>query len=659
MHYGVAYYPEQWSEETWSRDAALMAQAGLTVVRLAEFAWTRLETHAGHFTFEWLDRVIDCLAEHQLKIVLGTPTAGPPHWLVTSHPDMLFVTAEGRRMAPQSRRFICLNNNHFRAASERIVTALAQRYGRHPAVIGWQIDNEFGCHDTVRCYCTQCQTGFREWLQTRYGSLDHLNKAWGTVFWSQEYNEWEQIAPPQPTATYHNPGHVLDFYRYSAATVCDYQQMQITILRDYTHNQFICHNFMAGFDQLEHSQMSQPLDMVTWDNYIDEGMDWHDVARFHDMIRGLKHQPFWIMESPPAQVNWTRHNPTLRHGEARLRSWHAIAHGADGIFYFHWRAFRSGAEQLHSAILPHDGLPGRVYDETAALGQELKQVQPLLTGTSIRAKVAILTDIASHWSLQHQPHNEALSDPSLYIQPWYRALLRRNIAVEFCQPDEDLEAYQLVIAPSLHILTDQIANNLQRYVSQGGTLILGPRTGWRETSNTMTSLPLPGLLADLAGVRVTEWASLPPGQVRHVHRKSAGISDSYEATLWYELLELHNATALAHYDGGDEHNAVAITHNEYGQGSVTYVGVLGDMLIDAIAAHTLRSLQMEGILATPVGVEAILREGPNGAFLFLLNHTAHAQKVTLSESYYDILANEWLTAETGLTPFDVRIVQIN
>jgi beta-galactosidase len=361
------------------------------------------------------------------------------------------------------------------------------------------------------------------------------------------------------------------------------------------------------------------------------------------------------MESPPGQVNWTRYNPDLRPNEARLRSLQAVAHGADGVFYFHWRAFRNGAEQYHSAILPHDGIPGRAYREASALGAELSQLHSLLDGTTVRAEVAIIEDMASYWALQHQPHNAALADPRRYVRPWYNALRRRNVAVEFCQPDEDLSDYRLVIAPALHVVTPAVAGNLRRYVENGGLLIIGPRSGFKEPSNRVTDLPLPGLLGDLAGVRVAEWAALPPGQTRSLCGSDGVLTGTRASVeLWRELLELRGATAAAWYLGGAEDGQVAAARHRLGAGEVYYIGAMSDTLSDTLVDAVLRQRGIDGAAATPEGVEACVREGATGRFLFLLNHTDREQTVAL-EQHWSALDGGTPLDEVRIAPLDVRV----
>lgn len=656
MFYGVDYYPEHDPQSRWATDAKLIAEAGFTVVRLAEFAWSRLERQAGKYEFAWLDRAIDLLAQHGLKIVLGTPTAAPPQWLAEAYPEILHVDQHGRRASAQSRRFVCMSSPLYRAHSAAITQALAEHYGKHPAVVAWQVDNEFGCHNSTRCFCESCQAAFRTWLERRYSTLDQLNAAWGTVFWSREYSAWSQVLLPLPTSAEHSPSHVLDSYRFASDMVGEYQHIQIAILRDFSPGRPICHNYMGNFDQIDYAALSQPLDVVAWDNYVPDGVEWYDTARYHDTMRGFKHRPFWVIESPPAHVNWTTYNPDMRFGEARLRSLQAVAHGADGMFYFQWRAFRAGSEQYHSAILPHDGIPGRLFHEAAALGTELATLAPLLNNTAPQPKVAILNDMDSYWALQHQPHSALLADPQLYLRPWYTALCRRNVPVEFCQPTDDLSAYALVIAPSLHVVTDKTAANLREHVEAGGTLVIGPRSGFKEPTNQVTSMPLPGLLAEIAGVRVVEWATLLPNEQRTLEPVGDALGETTSVMFWRELLELQGAEPLARYTSPYDAGHIAVTRHRVGAGETFYLGGLGADLIDMLVEVLLKRLGLRGLAETPAGVEVCERVGEGHKLLFLMNHTDIEQIVPLNDTYRDALDGSAVGGTLRLAPVDVRIL---
>ncbi len=658
LHYGVDYYPEHWPEATWARDAELMRAAGFTVVRIAEFAWTKLEPREGEFDWGWLDRAIETLHTAGIAVVLGTPTATPPRWLTLAHPAVLFVDATGHTASPISRRFVCLGNETFRDHTTRIVWAMAERYAKHPAIIGWQIDNEFGCHDTTRCYCDDCQRRFRDWLRARYGTLDALNEAWGTVFWSHTFTAWEQILPPLPTPTYWNPSHDLDWRRFSSQTTVSYQQEQIDLIRQAAPSHWVTHNFMAFYDGLDYTDLARGLDFVSWDNYVPEGTTPAISARYHDEMRGYKHRPFWVIESPIAQVNWTRYNADLRRGEGRLRSWQAIGHGADAIFYFQWRGFRGGAEQFHSAVLGADGVPRRLYREAEQLGRELAALGPQLMGSEVKAEVAIVTTRDTYWAAQIQPHTELLRDPARWIAPWHDALYRRNIAVEYCLPTDDLSGYKLVIAPSLFLVSPAEVTQLRAFVEAGGTLIIGARSGVKAPSNVVVTEPLPGLLRTLAGVEVTEWAALPPNATKTIVGNGHDLSGELTVQTWCESLELHGATAVAVYDGGESSGEIAISKHQVGRGVVWYCGVLDDDLSALLIEQQRAALDISAALATPSGVEACLRRGADADFLILMNHGTQPAHVELPAGAETLLGPSDADGRVTIAPVDVQVYRL-
>ena len=385
MKLGVCYYPEHWPRERWPIDAAMMREAGLTVVRIAEFVWQLMEPAEGQFAWDWLDEAIATLAAAGLEVVLGTPTAAPPAWLTHDYPDVLPVDAQGRTRNSGTRRHYCPTSPTYRRHSERIVRAMAERYGRHPAVVGWQIDNEFGCHDTVRCYCDQCAAAFRDWLKRKYGSLDALNEAWGAVFWSQSYGRWEEIRLPNLTPTGANPSHLLDYDRFASETTVSYQQLQVDLLRQHTAGQFITTNTLGNFEDLDYHDLARPLDFIAWDSYPTGYAEFQGESLYlpgkpdasfaydvgdpyvtgfcHAQARGFKQAPFWVMEQQCGPVNWARFNTLVRPGTVRLWTWHALAEGADAVVYFRWRAVRFAFEQHHSGLLHHDATPATGYRE--------------------------------------------------------------------------------------------------------------------------------------------------------------------------------------------------------------------------------------------------------------------------------------------------------
>jgi beta-galactosidase len=358
LHLGAAYYPEHWPEARWAEDVRLMREAGFTVSRLAEFAWSTLEPEAGRFHFGWLDRAIDLLAANGMATVLGTPTAAPPAWLVQEQPELMAVDEDGRRVQFGNRCHYCVNAPELHEATRRIVGAMAAHFGSNPHVAGWQLDNEYN----RVCYCDRCRAGFQRFLEARFGTLDALNAAWTTGYWSQTYSDWAQIPIPRGR---HNPGLMLAFKQFVTESYRRFQQLQIELLRPYLRaGVWITHNFMGWFPGYDHYELAEPLDMVSWDWYVGTGH--HDYLRtgaIHDLTRGFKRQNFWLIETQPGNVNWSGINNSLNQGEARAMAWHAVAHGADAILYWQWRSALGGQEQYHGTLVDQSGQPRPFYEK--------------------------------------------------------------------------------------------------------------------------------------------------------------------------------------------------------------------------------------------------------------------------------------------------------
>jgi len=376
---GVCYYPEHWPAAWWPQDAAQMVDMGLSVVRIAEFAWSRLEPEPGRFDWAWLDEALDVLHRAGLEVVMCTPTATPPKWLVDSIPGIFAIDAEGRERRFGSRRHYCFSNEAYRVECARITEAMSARYGLHPAVIAWQTDNEYGCHDTTISYSDSAARGFREWLSARYGGIEALNEAWGTIFWSQTYRNFDEVDPPHLTVTEANPSHRLDYWRYASDAVVTFNRLQVDILRRNAPGRDIVHNFMGFYTEFDHFDVARDLDVATWDSYplgfleqfwftteekakyLRQGHP--DIAAFHhDLYRGCGRGRWWVMEQQPGPVNWATYNPAPLAGMVRAWTWQAFAHGAELVSYFRWRQAPFGQEQMHSGL----NRPGRTEDHGRA-----------------------------------------------------------------------------------------------------------------------------------------------------------------------------------------------------------------------------------------------------------------------------------------------------
>ena len=522
---GVCYYPEHWPETRWSKDVAMMADLGIRFVRIGEFAWSRLEPARDRFDWGWLDRALETLSLAGLQAVLGTPTATPPKWLVDQRPDILAWGPDGQARRFGSRRHYCFSSPSWRQETARICLQLAKRYGDHPAVVGWQLDNEYGCHDTVLSYAPHCRAAFQHWLMRRYGSIERLNQAWGTAFWSQDYADFNQIGLPHQTVTEANPSHLLDYRRFSSDQVIEYNRMQAEIVRQHSPERFISHNAMGLFHDFDHAALAHDLDVITWDSYplgftnqrmgLDQATKARlartghpDIAAFHhDLYRGTKENGrFWVMEQQPGPVNWADHNPIPAPNMVRLWTLEALAHGAEVVSYFRWRQAPFAQEQMHAGLLRPDGEPAPVFAEVRQVREELSKLA--LDGeTTGTARIALITDDQSHWFYDIQPQGAGYDLNKLNLE-FYTACRRLGLDVDIVRPGADLSAYDLVLIPSLPIISGAAENALSAF---DGVTIVGPRTGSKTRAMQIPEALPPGPLQKWLPLKVAQVASLPPG----------------------------------------------------------------------------------------------------------------------------------------------------
>ena len=516
---GVCYYPEHWAEGQWAVDAARMVDTGLSWVRIGEFAWSRMEPKPGQLDLSWLDRAIDTLGAAGLKIILGTPTATPPKWMVQKHPDMLPVGADGVVRGFGSRRHYCFSHLGYREESRRITRILAERYGANPHIAAWQTDNEYACHDTVRSYSSAALTGFQNWLAQKYQSPDVLNRAWGNVFWSMDYDDFDQIGLPNLTVTEPNHPHQLDFKRYSSDQVVAFNRIQTDEIRKYTAAPII-HNYMGRITDFDHYKVGADLDIASWDSYplgfLSDRLEVTDAFKLaflkqghpdnqafhHDLYRAVGKGRWWIMEQQPGPVNWAPWNPAPLPGMARLWAWEAFAHGAETVTYFRWRQAPFAQEQMHAGLLRPDSAAAPALAEAAQVAREIEAMPEV--GTA-RAQVALVFDYESAWAWEVQPQGRDFDMFRLAFAA-YRALRRAGLSIDILPPDcADLSQYKLVLAPGLMTLSAPLRKALATFQ---GTALIGPRT---DTKTVDLAIPVP-LGPQIPGldVSVILTESLPP-----------------------------------------------------------------------------------------------------------------------------------------------------
>jgi beta-galactosidase len=574
--------------------------------------------------------------------------------------SLFLMNQEGRRLTYGLRREYCPNNLLYHQHTEQIVRKMAAHYANNPAVIGWQIDNEFG----DLCYCETCRSTFHQWLQQKYSTLEKLNERWGTVFWSHIYTEWSQIPAPLNTARSHNPGLALDYKRFMSDTYRAYQKKQIDILRQHSKDQFITHNLMGfGYNQLDYYDNAANLDFVSWDNYI--RMQWNPQAKVDpsraalsaDTMRGLKKRNFWVMEQQSGGGGWEMVAVPPKPGELRLWTYQSIAHGADGILYFRWRTCRSGTEQNWQGILEHHGIPGRRYEEVAQVGRELKKIGDQLSGSQIKPQVAFMQSYDNRFAFQVQPNNPRFSYEG-HFHDLYRGFYNANIPVEIISEMDDLAGYKIVIAPAMYVMPSETADNLAQFASRGGIVVFTARTGVKDEDNKVVNTKLPGLVAEMTGVEVEEYVSMPIDEDNEVQFGLPNLEETFSASVWADVLHPTTAKSIAWYMHDYFANQTAATMNHFGDGRVIYLGTFGDSsFYGAIARWVLEEANLLSLLVTPPGVEVAERWQNNQSLLFVLNHNKESQTITLPQDFTDLLTNSKICGKRTMNPYEVWILK--
>jgi beta-galactosidase len=642
---GVCYYPEHWPEDWWEKDANRMVAAGISYVRIGEFAWSRYEPSRENFNWGWLDRSIRVLGEAGLKVVLGTPTCTPPKWLVDDCPDIIPYDEQGRPRGFGSRRHYTFSSKTYFEESRRIVEILASRYGENPYVVGWQTDNEYGCHDTILSWGPEDLKGFRDWLRHIYQSPDQLNDAWGNAFWSMDVTGFEQVPLPNLAVTETNPAARLDFWRYISAQVAAYNRMQCEIIRRHSPGRWITHNFMGFFNDFDHWAVGDDIDLASWDSYPvgfterfpfsqEEHNRWAETAHpdigpfFNDLYRCVGHNRMWIMELQPGPVNWAAWNPVPRPGMIRLFTWEALAHGAEVVSHFRWRQAASGQEQMHAGL----NLPGQ--HEWSQGGREVCQVgRELLTLGQLpaaeKAPVAIVHDYEASWITRIQPQGKDFDFAELSFR-WYEAVRRLGLDVDFVRPGGDLGGYKLVLVPTMPHISDAAE---RAFAAADGIVLYGPRTGSKTRHHAIPPNLPPGPLQQLLGFRVLEVSSLRPGLNKTVTGAISGT-----ASRWREHLETTTAESLATFANGDPAFIAQANHH--------YIACWPD--------HDLLTSVIK-LVSTKAGLETLeLPEGVRlrrrGDLVFAMNYGC--------ETWRAPLAGNVLLGARDVAPQDIAIFKV-
>jgi beta-galactosidase len=643
MKFGCAWYPEQWSESRWAEDVRLMREAGMNVVRMGEFAWSHLEPEESRYDFDWLERAVDLAGQHSLDVVLCTPTAAPPAWMTHRYPETLLVREDGRRATHGNRCHFSPTSARYRDFCGKIAEEMAQRFGRSPRVIGWQIDNEYNAVS----YDEDTRRKFHDFLKSRYETLDALNARWTTAYWSQTYDDWAEI--PLPVGSHH-PALMLDFRRFLTRVYADYQRVQVDAIRRHSDRP-ITHNFMGWFDLFDHYAVAADLDFASWDCYVGSGhLDYLKTGSAHDLVRGFSGKNFWVMETQPASVNWSAINNALNRGELKTMAWHAIGHGADAILYWQWRSALGGQEQYHGSVVGPDGSPRPIYGEIQELGTELARCADHLAATRVVADCALIHSYDDRWALNFQRHHEGF-DPVLHLGSFYRALRCAVSAVDIVPPTSGLSQYRLVVAPHLHILDEDTARRLDAYVRAGGHLVLGPRSGMKNRDSALLPSRQPGPLSASLGAHVEEYYALD---------SDLRLEPAGEARIWAEWLvsDTEGTEVILRYGAGNGwlDGQPAVVTRRLGSGRISYVGAwLDDATMKRLAQQWIAESGTPSV-AVPDGVELCRRAGPRGDVFICINHTRSPQTVELAVPLRDLLSGQTCRGQVALAEYGVAVL---
>lgn len=629
--YGCDYNPEQWTPDVWREDARLMAEAGVNLVSLGMFSWANIEPRRGEYNFEWLDEVIDVLHEAGIRVDLATPTAAPPAWFFREFPEARVIDRSLTPLGPGSRGMACPASPAYRQACLDITRKLAERYGDHPALALWHVHNEYGL-PVNESFSQDAQEAFRRWTKDRYGTLDEVNRAWGTAFWGQTFGVWEDILPPMPSPSVINPSLELDWRRFSSDLILECYIAERDLLREFTPDIPITTNFHSC-PYVDQWRWAQEVDVVATDHYLTaaEPRNFVELAQTADLTRSVAaNHPWMLMEHSTSGVNWQPRNIAKQPLEMARNSLSHLGRGADAIMFFQWRASLKGAEKYHSAMLPHGGTDTRIWRETHKLGNDLVSYADV-RGSQVQAEVAVLLDWNSQWAQDLEWRPSVDLSHRVQTNRWYERLWRDHVTCDFAHPESDLSKYKLVVAPASYLLSDAAAANLNAYVEAGGNLVVGPFSGVVDDNDGVRPDGLNAALADLLGVKVQEFCPLRIEDSADLNYTSvSGESATLVADVWCEDLIVRDAEVLGEYLTGPRPTQAAVTRRTSGSGSAWYIASdlsVGDL--QPVFADVYRQARIE-LSDLPQDVEVVLRTNSKGEkFATVINHSERQHQLTI------------------------------
>ncbi|MGA2242278.1 MAG: beta-galactosidase [Verrucomicrobiota bacterium] len=678
MFFGADYYPEQWvfpyagtadaPEGAWERDAELMTAAGINVVRIGEFSWGLCEPEADQYDFLWLRRVMDIMEQHNIKVVLGTPTAAPPIWLAKKHPEILPIDEYGRVKHEGTRRAVCFNNDVFWNASKRLVENMAQALGDHPQLIAWQIDSGLGGHQTEWSFNEDSRLEWQNWLKLKYETIERLNNCLGLRYCGQIISSFDEVPMPMYAPTAHNPALQLDWNRFCSDAIIAFVRMQADVLHEICPDHPVTVNLRALRRKFDHFDMAAAVDFVSVESNAAIKTKSSELACDIDILRSLKKSDiktpdgdcsFWVIEQKAGQVNWQDVNSLVRPGVIRLFTYQLIARGACGVFYYRWRQSRIGNGKFSGAVLPHH-LEGntRVFKEISQIGEELKLLAPAIKDTRIVADACILYTHDNDWILQQPMQPNKFFNLREHIQLIYNAIHDRNISVDFARPTEDLSQYKIVFAPSLHLLSAGEADRLKLYVQNGGTLVGTFNTGLVNANCIVPDTGYPNDMIDMFGLEVLEFDPIPPGEENHLTFKGAfPTSHLHPARLWCDIIEPKGCQILATYAKDFYAGHPAVTMNNFGLGKAIYIGTMSHQHFYNDLVSWLRQMcGLQPLLKVPENIEVSMRQKEGTRVFFLLNHQNSPVRIQFYKPMHDFLTGNTFSGNYDLPPHGVLVL---
>lgn len=659
--YGGDYNPEQWPAEIWEEDMRMFQLAGIDVVTLNVFNWAMLQPDEDTYQFDKLDQIMKLVQANNLKVCMATSTAAHPAWMARKYPEILRTEFSGMKRKFGSRHNSCPNSSIYRTYSTRLAEKIGERYGHLDNIVAWHISNEYG----GECYCENCEKAFRIWLEKRYGSIEKVNQAWNTSFWSHTFYDFDDIVAPNLLSEHFEEnrtnfqGISLDYKKFMSESILDCYKLEAAVLRNITPSIPITTNLMGFYKPLDYFKWADEMDFISWDNYPSNDELYSSIAMKHELMRGLKQgKPFALMEQTPSVTNWLPYNALKRPGIMRLWSYQAVAHGADTIMFFQMRRSIGACEKYHGAVIDHVGTEHtRVFQELAKLGEELQILGSKTLGARHRSKVAIYFDWENWWAIEYS------AGPSVNLKyydqllAYYQALNTMNISVDIVCEKDSFTDYDLIIAPVLYMVKEGLDEKIRAFVKNGGTFVTTFFSGYVNETDLVTTGGYPGKLQDILGIWVEELDALPSG----TNNSFVYQNQTFSSSLICDLLHAERAQVLSVYEQDFYAGMPVLTRNQFGEGLAYYVATQSDVsFYQKFLSELLNEKHIKPVVDVAAGVEATKRYNENGCFLFLLNHTPEDTMITLEENGVELLTGDNINKNTAflLKAKDVKIIQL-